>query len=254
MLENYVKEIHDKGFVKIAGLFESATAEQLKASLLQYDVTRSEINHFIYNLQNKDINFFTLIMRHPLLRSLLLACLNDEWYKKIPLDKANFILHGLVGRTGGEKGLHLHTDSYIPHAGPYIWNMVVTIALDSSNADNGCTLFVPGSHRFGCYGTQDWLKYAVPMECEPGDVIVWDTRLWHAAGANTGPKTRWVIHGTFSRWWLKSVWDIPRAIPRHFLVGLSDEEKSVLGFCSMSPLNETEGLILQGGYEKLAGL
>lgn len=253
MHQNYVREIQDKGFVRIDGLFDAATAQELKSKLVQYDVVRSEINNFIYNLQNKDISFYTLIMRHPLLRSILLACLNDEWYKKIPLDKANFILHGLVGRTGGEKGLHLHTDSYIPHAGPQIWNMVVTIALDNSTMDNGCTRFVPGSHRFGSYCTQDWLTYAVPIECKPGDVVIWDTRLWHAAGA-AGPETRWVIHGTFSRWWLKSVWDIPRALPREFLVGLSDEEKSVLGFCTMPPLDETEGILLQGGYERLAGL
>lgn len=253
MHQNYVKEIQDKGFVRLDGLFDVDTVQELKSKMLQYDIVRSEINNFIYNLQNKDINFYTLIMRHPLLKSILLACLNDEWYKKIPLDKANFILHGLVGRTGGEKGLHLHTDSYIPHAGPHVWNMVVTIALDNSSMDNGCTRFVPGSHRFGCYCTQDWLKYAVPMECKPGDVIVWDTRLWHAAGA-AGSETRWVIHGTFSRWWLKSVWDIPRALPREFLDGLSDEEKSVLGFCTMSPLNEKEGILLQGGYERLAGL
>lgn len=254
MHETYVKEIHDKGFVIIPGLFEPELARELKRRLLGYEVKQTEINRFIYNLQNKDIRFYTLIMRHPLLRSILMACLNDEWYKKIPLDKANFIMHGLVGRTGGDKGLHLHTDSYMPLAGPYIWNMVVTIALDPSTLENGCTRVVPGSHRLGSYGTQDWLEYTVPLECQPGDVVIWDTRLWHAAGANPGSQTRWVIHGTFSRWWLKQVWDIPRALPRHFLADLSDEEKSVLGFCTMSPLDENDAVLLQGGYERLEGV
>lgn len=251
MEKRHLDELQLQGYTACKALFDDKTIAQLRDRLLQHSPAKTNAHEFIYNLQNKDIFFYTTIVRQPLLRNILLQCLNDRWYKRIPQDKANFILRGLVGRSSGKEALSLHIDSFIPAAGPYIWNMVVSIALGNSGRDNGCTLVIPGSHRIGEYATQDWLKYAHNIELDPGDVFIFDSRVWHGAGANKSDTTRWVINATFSRWWIKQSFDIAGSIPKGFLAELTEEEIGILGFCSDPPVDENDRIDIKGGYDLL---
>src|SRR5262249_5685055 len=142
---------------------------------IQRNVPKLNQGHkIIYNLQNKDIHFLKIFIQQPLLLSLFIHCLNDEWYKQIPKDSPNFILRSLLARSSGDSAMPLHIDSFIPNAGSHISIMQVAIILEDQNITNGCTLVVPGSHHFDRYATQDWLKYSVPIESKAGDVVMWD--------------------------------------------------------------------------------
>jgi ectoine hydroxylase-related dioxygenase (phytanoyl-CoA dioxygenase family) len=110
---------------------------------------------------------------------------------------------------------------------------------------------IPGSHLSGKYASQDALKDAVPIESKAGDMVIWDTRLWHATSNNTSGRTRWAILATFTRWWIKQMFDIPRSLPQHIYEKLTDKQKAVMGFCSISNKTEMDGIDLISGYEKL---
>lgn len=251
MHTQYVSDIRETGYTTIPSLFDMKEVGKLKNLLLKHDVISNDINQFIYNLQNKELYFYTLLIRQPVLKSILLQCLNDEWYKQLPADKANFILRGLVARNSGTEPLKLHLDSFVPNCGDYIWNMVILIVLEPCNKENGSTYLVPGSHKFGRYASQDWVQHAHSIEAQPGDVVIFDSRTWHGANKNTSGKTRWSINATFSRWWIKQSYDIARAFPEKFLPELTDEEQSILGFCNVPPLDENEKVNIQSGYESL---
>ena len=52
--------------------------------------------------------------------------------------------------------------------------------------ENGGTRVVPGSHQRSTRPTDDYCAaHAVDLECPAGTMIVFDSTLWHAAGANT---------------------------------------------------------------------
>jgi hypothetical protein len=205
----------------------------------------------LYNLQNEDVSFLRAMTDHSELRAVLMALLNDEWYKQIPQDKPNFILRGLSARSSGPESMPFHLDSFIPSKGSYAWMVQAAIILEPQTVENGCTLVIPKSHLSDRYADQDSKDKAIPIESEPGDIVIWDSRLWHSAGANHTEKSRWAILATFSRWWVKQQFDIPRALPQKIYEQLTAEERSVLGFCSMPARDQFDRVDMKTGYEGL---
>jgi len=205
----------------------------------------------VYTLESKDIRFIQLIFNHPLLRRLKIAVLNDEWYKQIPKENPNYICRTMLARSSGENSLPLHIDSFIPSSGKYTWVLQIAVALEDFNFDNGCTLVVPGSHLEDRYAKQEDLSDAIPLELKAGDIVAWDSRLWHGANPNNSKKTRWSIIGTFTRWWVKQNYNMKMNMPNDIYQNLSDEEKSILGFCCMPPDSEYDRIDIKGGYNIL---
>jgi hypothetical protein len=262
MHATYYAELLDKGYTVIPQVYDANTVAILKQKIVtEWDKVAhkplsgqnipglNQGHKILYNLQNKDIYFFQIFIRHPLLRALLIQCLNDQWYKQIPQENPNFILRSLLGRSSGPAPMPLHIDSFIPNPGMHITLIQSAIVLENQNKENGCTLAVPGSHQFGRYATQDWVKYAAPIESQAGDVVMWDSRLWHGAYGNSTNNSRWSVIATFSRWWVKQNYDITGSFPKEFLEKISDEEKSVIGFCSAPPRDEHDRLDIKAGYE-----
>lgn len=260
----YCQELHQKGYTVISEAYDVDFVNSLKAKLLTEwekasanplpDYMTPGLNkghQMIYNLQNKDVSFFQAFTRHPLLRAILIQCLNDEWYKQIPQENPNYILRSLLARSSGKSSMPLHIDSFIPNPGSHIPLLQVAIVLEKQTLENGCTLVIPGSHQFGRYAAQDWKQYAVPVESNAGDIVIWDSRLWHSAGENKTSDSRWSIVGTFSRWWIKQNYNITGKFPKEFLAELTNEEKSILGFCSMPPEDEFDRQDIKAGYEIL---
>ena len=53
---------------------------------------------------------------------------------------------------------------------------------------------------------------AVPVECPAGSALVFDSTLWHAAGANVSGADRLAINHQFTRSYLKQQIDYVRAV------------------------------------------
>lgn len=262
MQEQYLNEIQQQGYTKIPQLYSAEAVSKLKQMisrewekssqdpLTQKNIPKLNQGHqIIYNLQNKDIDFFKAFTQQPLLLNLMARCLNDEWYKQIPKEDPNFIIRSLLARSSGNSNMPLHIDSFIPNAGPYMSIIQVAIILEDQNLKNGCTLVVPGSHLFGRYASQEWLKYTAPIESQAGDVVIWDSRIWHGASANTTTNSRWSVIATFCRWWIKQNYDITGTLPNAFIKQLSNAEKAIMGFCSKPPRDEFDRLDIKTGYE-----
>ena len=256
-MQKTVHEIKENGFSVIKGLFDQSEVEEFKddlQNLLEHSpefLHQSASNKFIYNLQNKNLNFYTKLVRKKPIKEILKECLNDTFYKHLPNNKANFIMRGLVARNSGAKSLKMHIDSFVPSPGDFIWNMIISIPLYESTDENGATRLVPKSHRSGQWAPSVENEEYVTQCASPGDAVIWDGRIWHGAGPNRSGEPRWTINGTFSRWWIKQSYDLPNAFPKGLLGELSDEEMSILGFCNLPPTDEFNRINIQGGYELL---
>ena len=202
----------------------------------------------IYNLQNKHISFIRLFM-DPFIRNLLIKKLNDPFYRFLPQDVPNYILNYFNARSSGE-ALDLHIDSHIPAISSQIWAMQVAFILEEQNEKNGCTVVVPGSHLSGKY-TDRAMKDVKPIISKPGDLVIWDSRLWHGTLKNKANVSRWSLIATFTSWWLKQSMDITRSLPEEIYKSLNNEEKSILGFCSIPPASELNSINTKTGYESL---
>lgn len=257
-----IQNIREVGYGKIVGGINPELVSDLKVRIESlFDKTRQQasgavpflnIGHnMIYNLQNKDVRLCKVMLSLPSIRTVLMEFLNDKWYRQIPADQPNYILRSLLGRSGGKEAMPLHIDSFIPGQGSLTWSLQVAIILEDQSLKNGCTLVVPGSHLRDCYADQASLVDAKPLESKAGDIVFWDSRLWHAAAANSTDQSRWSVIGTFGRWWVKQNYDIPRALPNEIFKQLTDSEKAIMGFCSIPPLDETERIDIKTGYDSL---
>ena len=124
---------------------------------------------------------------------------------------------GLVNWPGTERG-YWHSDwpynqtveSHIP--APYpdtIMHLSSLWMLTSFNAENGGTLIVPGSHRSpnnpsGENGVDRDAPHPEEINVTggPGDVVIYDSRLWHSVAENNSDQPRVAMSVRYAPWWL----------------------------------------------------
>lgn len=128
--------------------------------------------------------------------------------------------------------------------------MQVVFLLDDMDETNGCTVVVPGSHRSGEFSDRALAK-DVPITASAGDVVIWDSRVWHGTRENVRNASRWALVATFSRWWMKQSMDMTRSFPDEIYRLLTDEQKSLVGFCSIPPQDENDRINTKCGYDFL---
>jgi len=259
--QDHCAELKEKGYTKIEAAISTDAVEDLLRSLHDLRAEPAPAgdktpflnrgHDMLYNLQARDAKYLRLFLAPPVLKRLMIETLNDVWYKPIPQQDCNFILRSLIARSGGPAPMPLHIDAFIPSGGSMTWAVQAAVILEDQYPENGCTTVVPGSHRADRYADQSAVKAAVPISSRAGDIVVWDSRLWHGTTGNQSGRSRWSIVGTFVRWWIKQNYDITRSLPEEIYGKLSDEEKAVMGYCSIPPLTEHERIDIKSGYADL---
>ena len=256
-----LRELEVYGYCKIPGLLSVGQAKELKSLVLkefekvsgvQYaDLpARNKSDRMVYNMQNRS-KLFVDLLTNPLIRSILIEKLNDPYYRVLPPELPNYILAYYTARSSGTK-LDLHNDSYVPNAGRHTWAMQVAFALDESREDNGCTTVVPGSHQSGSFANRSLSDDEITkVYADTGDCLIWDSRLWHGTLPNISGRDRWILIATFTSWWVKQTMDIPRGLPQSIYEQLSDEQKALMGFCSIPPATEKERVVTKMDYSFL---
>lgn len=258
-LTQHLKNLDVYGYTSVPRFMDANTLEKLKdlvsvnhgkVAEQQYEgrPNRDANDKIIYNLQNKD-KFFIDIISDDFIKTVLMNKLNDEHYRFLPPDNPNYILGYYNARSSGG-ALDLHIDSSIPARGDYAWVMQVAFILNDQDENNGCTTVVPGSHQSGNF-TDRSLENVKPLISKAGDLVMWDSRLWHGTLANTNGMDRWSLIATFNRWWVKPSMDMTRSLPDEMYSQLSNEQKAVLGFCSIPPSDEFTRVNTKCGYDYL---
>lgn len=205
----------------------------------------------LYNLQREDVQFIRTFTGNEQVMAIVQGLLNDVWYKQIAQDQPNFILRALAGRSSGERAMPLHIDSFVPSGGALCIACQVAVVLEDQTPQRGCTIVVPRSHRSDHYADQSAMADAIPIETRPGDIVIWDSRLWHGALGNTTGASRWSLIATFVRWWIKQNFDITGTLPEEIYQALTNDEKAVLGYCSLPPRDENERTDMKTGHDLL---
>lgn len=245
----YPQDVIAKIIEKVDVLYSAVEAESGKQSF--FSRLENMGNKTLQNIQNKDFYFLEVLFSSPFLQGILMELLNDRWYTAIPASDPNYILKSFSARSSVSE-LPLHIDSYIPYLGGDVISLQHVVVLEDMSPENGCTVVVPGSHLAGRYTRPDDRHMAIPLSAKAGDLILWDSRLWHGTAANPSGGSRWVLVATYARWWLKQLFDIPGTLPSDYYNRLTDSQKAVMGYCSMSIGDESFGVGLKRGYDALS--
>ncbi|MBB3185667.1 ectoine hydroxylase-related dioxygenase (phytanoyl-CoA dioxygenase family) [Halomonas fontilapidosi] len=260
-ISSYINSIESNGYAYIPQAFSRAEIAEAKGLVQSwFDKTVSEQSErmprlnrdqaMVYNLQNKEIAFVKMMMGNDTIEAILKHFLNDRWFTSLPPDSPNYILRSFLARSSNHQ-MPMHIDSFVPYTGSHPFIMQCSILLEDQTEENGCTVIVPGSHRSDRYASQESFNDAVSIEAQAGDLLFWDSRIWHGARENRTSGTRWAMIATFCRWWIKQAFDIPGNIPQEVYDQLTDSQKAVMGYCSVPYDNEQYGIDMKRSYDLL---
>ena len=262
-IQSHIKDIDYYGFTKIENyLTRDAVSYFLKTVNHGYEKVnsdrkvkypgvpdRNESDKFLYSLYNIDKLFLDLLTSNTV-RKIAMHKLNDEYYRRLPPNTPNYILSEFNARSSGDQ-LDLHIDSHMPFVTKYKTNAIqVVFFLEDSTLDNGCTIVVPGSHQSGKYTDRDFPN-SKPITAKAGDLIIWDSRLWHGTLENISKRSRWALVASLLQWWCKQSIDIVRNLDNNIYQKCSDEQKQLLGFCSIPSNDEFKRRNPKTGYDFL---
>jgi ectoine hydroxylase-related dioxygenase (phytanoyl-CoA dioxygenase family) len=134
--------------------------------------------------------------------------------------------------------IHVDAPRIIPN---YITNMGATILLDDFTEENGATYFLPASHTLETQPPEDYfLKNAKRLIAKAGSAIFFNARIWHAGGTNKTSHWRHALTLNVCRPYMHQRIDIPRAMSKMDLSGVSDRVKQKLGFFVQVPASYEE--------------
>ncbi len=260
-LEKAVKNVEYLGYAVLPKFFDFdkvlkpvlARTEELNTKLdpqsLKNLAPNQQLDKYVYHLHFKDLTYLSLLTDHGLLK-VLRPFIQDPYYSQLPADDENFLLAYYNARSSVAP-LALHIDNYVPSSGYHPNSMQVVISLSGQDRENGATLVVPGSHRMQRYPDRELDGLGEVLCCDPGDVIVWDSRLWHGALKNQSSRDRWSLVATFRPWWAKQNFDPVRGLSEELFEQMTDQQKALLGFLSLPPKDESERISPKQGYDQL---
>jgi ectoine hydroxylase-related dioxygenase (phytanoyl-CoA dioxygenase family) len=112
----------------------------------------------------------------------------------------------------------------------YITNMGVIFPLDDFTLENGATYYIPGSHKWEDFPSEDFFyENAKRACCKAGDMLLLNARLVHAAGYNSTSSTRHALTINFCRSFMRQRFDFPRLVPKEIINSLGEDGRRLLG-------------------------
>jgi len=161
----------------------------------------------VFNLVDLDPVFGELLS-HPVAHAIAADFLEPGYIV------SNFTAN--IARPGSES-MALHSDQALVAPEPWLspWSINIIWCLCDLRADNGATLFAPGSQRYTSSAElpDDLRAQLVPFEAPAGSILAMDGRVWHTSGANvTADEDRPLLFAYYTRPFLRPQWNFSMAL------------------------------------------
>ena len=122
---------------------------------------------------------------------------------------------------------------------PVMINCLVMV--DDFTIENGATYLLPGSHLEETNPSDEhFFKNAIQATGKAGDILIFNSNVWHAAAPNTTLGRRRAMPITISKSFMKPLLDYPRAIGYDRMHDFSYEMQQLLGYHSRVPASIDE--------------
>ena len=172
----------------------------------------------------------------------VLSKLIDEDYILINSNIINRKLKPEINTGGFTLGNDWHTDSrYV--GGVRLekgFSYIAIIMFNDFTTENGATLYVPKSHLKREKPERNANYEAKQMLGKAGTMVIFDSGLWHKAGASTN-NNRWSTYNYYGPWFVKPYFRYPEMLGQEYGKKLNKNLRRLLHYTSTPPLNEEEG-------------
>ncbi len=130
----------------------------------------------------------------------------------------------------------IHRDSprFYPQSFPL--SLQALVCIDPFTLENGATYLLPASHHSqSAPSNQYFYDNAVRVVAEPGDVIFFDSLVWHAGGENRTQDPRRGLTIVYSRSFMKQQIDLAKSLSDELINSLSPLGKRLIGMSVRAP-------------------
>ena len=241
LIDYHVFNVKTLGFSVIDNFFNDAICSDLKLRLEKAIEQYSPVNnsnrsvldkYHMHDLLVNDL-IFAQTLEDPRLQQLISPLLGEYW-----------IMYAYTSSTLPPKGenygsrIHVDCPRFIPN---YITNVGVIWALDDFTEANGATHVLPGSHNTELVPSDSFFKLQSKiLTCKKGSLIVFNARMWHAAGKNNTSNFRHALTLNACRPYMKQRMDWVRFLPSNITDRLNQQAKRIIGFDTRIPTNLDE--------------
>jgi ectoine hydroxylase-related dioxygenase (phytanoyl-CoA dioxygenase family) len=292
-IERLKADISTHGFCIVKEAYPPSLTERLRARLSEqakaerdggftrksYVQDPDGINQWLVMLINKG-SVFQEVLFHPIVTAVVehvlgqeyvlgemsahitrpgakvLSLHTDQWWMPVPqLPGAPFMKPGDMLRTNGKTGALAPSKTPINPAMCVNCMTMVT----GFTPENGGTHLVPGSHLTGLQPDEN-VPHSVPIvqaAGPEGSVVIWDGRLWHAAGANRSNDARYGFVNMYSGPQVRTLTNFTLGTKEEVADNASPELKRLLGFkvwYSYGTTGETDGPFAKRGSRLIGEL
>jgi ectoine hydroxylase-related dioxygenase (phytanoyl-CoA dioxygenase family) len=223
------------GYVVVESLLPPAMVDAVRDDLLARFTHAGGRNPFegyatqrLYALVAKTTSCDPLV-EHPLVLALLDRLLEPNYL----LSQAQ-----AINIQPGEAAQALHYDDGFyrwPRPRPALGAATIW-AIDDFTTENGATVVVPGSHRWGeRLPSDDEARDARPVVMPRGSVVLFLGTLWHGGGANRSPRARLAVTAQYCAPWCRPQESFLLSVPRERARTASPHLQRMLGYSIHPP-------------------
>ena len=240
-----VSQLKLNGYTVLKDVFSDSECETFIHSLSKIVKINSKELPFTIG---KNSTFTPNFMRH---NSELMQLINikpvDDILNQVIDEDYVLIACNAINRVSSEDnesslavGQDWHTDSrYVggKRMEPGIFFSVL-VMLDSFSEENGATSYVPNSHLRTDRPFRDGSYDSFLLEGNVGDVVIFDSGIWHKGGISTTAR-RWGVFNLYGPWFIKPYFNFP-VMMQDKVENLTTKDKKLLHFNCTPPNDETE--------------
>lgn len=238
-LRDFEKAMEQYGWVIYENVLSLEFMEEISNSLKDAHIVRRQIQ------RENGIGADTTGTLHHLLEpwnfglNFIRAMYCDEQIRHFL--KGNYILNSFNGviNTKKNKSSILEIQRGIRSFTGSLKLMVqMIVLLDDFTADNGAPYFLSGSHKTELKPNEiKFFSHADRALAKRGSIILFDSRLWHAAGRNFTNLPSRTLTLSFTVPYFKQQLDYPRFLGYEFGEKLSEQVRQVIGYNARVPAN-----------------
>ncbi len=233
MLEEQHQQLLRDGFIVLRDMVTAETLEALRGAATPL-LDRMGRNSFegertqrIYSLPAK-LREADPFIEHP----LILAHLDRLLMPNYLLSQAQIIN---IKTESPAQLLHMD-DGFYPWPRPRPAISVATVfALDDFTGDNGATVAIPGSHRWGEERRPEPSDPRVKAVMPAGSCILFLGNLWHGGGENASGADRLALTAQYCEPWARTQENFFLAVPPATVAELSEDLRRMLGYSIHPP-------------------
>jgi len=243
-IDVHVEEIRNRGYTIVANVL---SADELSDWRTRIDLIYSRQEDEFGRDRLAAINELDLC-RAPLLydRSFITLAAHPRIVEIVKLILGEWFILNLQNAIINRPGIEHHQSSW--HRDLPYQNFVISrplsvnalFAIDDFSAQTGGTQFLPFSHKIENLPSPQYVaSNYIRGEASAGSVILFDSMVFHRAGANSSTNIRRAINQMYTVPILKQQYDFSRALAGE-RSAFSESELRLLGFTSEVPLNDRE--------------